>query len=211
MDPVSKHKKKLEDVISYFDDKVIQHGATVMGLDYNSKKAQKIRFDQLLKLIDPFKPFSINDYACGFGSLAFYMKKLGYQFTYSGFDISTAMIDAAHKQNPKGSDWIFTTNLADLRPADYTIACGIFNLRFKTKDKNWRTYILETIKNFAELSTKGFAFNMLTTYSDAEKMRPDLYYGDPTFFFDHCKRMYSRNVALLHDYELYDFTILVRL
>ena len=52
---------------------------------------------------------------------------------------------------------------------------------------------------------------MLTTYSDAEKMRPDLYYGDPTFFFDHCKRNYSRNVALLHDYELYDFTILVRL
>jgi hypothetical protein len=84
-------------------------------------------------------------------------------------------------------------------------------LRLTTKDENWRAYILETIKNFADLSTKGFAFNMLTLYSDAEKMRPDLYYGDPTFFFDHCKRNYSRNVALLHDYELYDFTILVRL
>ena len=28
---------------------------------------------------------------------------------------------------------------------------------------------------------------MLTSYSDADKMRPDLYYGDPAFFFDHCQ------------------------
>jgi hypothetical protein len=28
--------------------------------------------------------------------------------------------------------------------------------------------------------------------------------------FDLCKRRYSRNVALLHDYEIYEFTILVR-
>jgi SAM-dependent methyltransferase len=211
MDPINRHKRKLGDVISYFDDKVTQHGATAKGLDYNSEKAQEVRFDQLLKLVDPRKPFSVNDYGCGFGSLAFYMRRLGYQFTYSGFDISTAMIDAAHEQNPKGSGWVFTTNLADLKPADYTIACGIFNLRFKTGDEEWLTYILETIENFAELSTKGFAFNMLTMYSDPDKMRPDLYYGDPAFFFDHCKRKYSRNVALLHDYELYDFTILVRL
>jgi hypothetical protein len=28
--------------------------------------------------------------------------------------------------------------------------------------------------------------------------------------FDICKRKFSRNVALLHDYGLYEFTILVR-
>ena len=60
------------------------------------------------------------------------------------------------------------------------------------------------------LGTKGFAFNMLTSYSDADKMRDDLYYGDPCELFDHCKRSYSRNVALLHDYGLYEFTMLVR-
>jgi hypothetical protein len=52
---------------------------------------------------------------------------------------------------------------------------------------------------------------MLTIYSDQEKMRPDLYYGDPSWFFDHCKRRFSRNVALLHDYELYDWTMAVKL
>jgi hypothetical protein len=57
---------------------------------------------------------------------------------------------------------------------------------------------------------KGFAFNCLTTYSDPERLRDDLYYGDPCYYFDLCKRLYSRHVALLHDYGLWEFTIIVR-
>jgi len=41
-------------------------------------------------------------------------------------------------------------------------------------------------------------------------MRDYLYYGDPCFYFDLCKRSYSRQVALMHDYGLYEFTLLVR-
>jgi hypothetical protein len=66
------------------------------------------------------------------------------------------------------------------------------------------------LHHFNELSRKGFASNFLTGYSDAEKMRADLYYADPLSLFDYCKRNFSKNVALLHDYRLYDFTILVR-
>jgi hypothetical protein len=51
---------------------------------------------------------------------------------------------------------------------------------------------------------------MLTSYSDPDRMRSDLYYGDPCLFFDHCKRTYSKQVALLHDYGLYEFTVIVR-
>jgi hypothetical protein len=41
-------------------------------------------------------------------------------------------------------------------------------------------------------------------------MRDDLYYADPLFLFDYCKRNFAKNVALLHDYRIYDFTIIVR-
>ena len=51
---------------------------------------------------------------------------------------------------------------------------------------------------------------MLTSYSDADKKRDELHYADPCAIFDLCKRKYSRNVALYHDYSLYDFTIVVR-
>ena len=74
----------------------------------------------------------------------------------------------------------------------------------------WIKIIIECLHRMDERSKKGFSFNMLTKYSDADKMRPDLYYGDPLFFFDYCKQNFSRNVSLLHDYNLYDFTILVR-
>jgi hypothetical protein len=70
---------------------------------------------------------------------------------------------------------------------------------------------MDAIDRMASLSRRGFAFNMLTSYSDPARMRDDLYYGDPCRMFDLCKRKYSRNVALLHDYGIYDFTILVRL
>jgi hypothetical protein len=77
--------------------------------------------------------------------------------------------------------------------------------------EDWRAHVLTTLATIARISARGFAFNMLTAYSDRDKMRDDLYYGDPCFFFDHCKRQYSRNVALLHDYGLYEFTTIVQL
>lgn len=210
MDPSKKHKKMLGEVVEFFDSKIKAYGPTAKGLDFNSDQAQKIRFDQLLKVIEPGGFFSVNDYGCGFGSLAKYMQELGYQFEYTGFDISPAMIDQAHAVNSQESNWIFGTELEILKPADYTLASGIFNLRFRASDDDWKKFIVETIHNIADLSKKGFAFNMLTIYSDPDKMRSDLYYGDPLFFFDYCKRNFSRNVALLHDYGLYDFTIVVR-
>jgi hypothetical protein len=68
----------------------------------------------------------------------------------------------------------------------------------------------ETLDALDRTSRSGFAFNCLTSYSDADKMRDYLYYADPCALFDLCKKRYSRNVAILHDYDLYEFTILVR-
>ena len=59
-------------------------------------------------------------------------------------------------------------------------------------------------------SRLGFAFNSLSSYSDPAKMRDYLYYADPCSLFYVFKRRYSNLVALLHDYGLYEFTIIVR-
>jgi hypothetical protein len=76
--------------------------------------------------------------------------------------------------------------------------------------EEWRAYVLETIGSLDALSTRGFAFNMLSTYSDPEKRRDDLFYADPCEMFDLCKRRFATRVALLHDYRLFEFTVLVR-
>jgi hypothetical protein len=89
------------------------------------------------------------------------------------------------------------------------VASGIFNVKLDTPEPEWREYVLETLGEFKELSRKAFAFNALTNYSDPEFMRPDLYYANPLELFDYCRKNLSRKVALLHDYPLYEFTIVV--
>jgi hypothetical protein len=98
-----------------------------------------------------------------------------------------------------------------LEPADYAVASGVFNVKQDADEETWRAYIWETVADLAALGTRGFAFNALTSYSDVDKRRADLYYADPLEAFDRCKRTYSRFVTLLHDYPLYEFTIIVRL
>ena len=95
-------------------------------------------------------------------------------------------------------------------PADYSVASGQFNVRLQHSADAWHAYVVDTLDLLHECSRLGFAFNCLTSYSDPERMRADLHYADPCALFDLCKRRYSRKVALLHDYELYEFTMLVR-
>ena len=58
-------------------------------------------------------------------------------------------------------------------------------------------------------STVAMSATFLTSYSDKDRMRDDLYYPDPAEMFAFAKSL-SRNVAVLHDYNLYDFTVIIR-
>ena len=104
----------------------------------------------------------------------------------------------------------FVGKAQDLSEADYTIASGIFNVKLQASSTEWEKYVLRTLEKISSLSKRGFAFNVLTKYSDTDLQRPDLYYADPLFLFDYCKTTFSRFVSLLHDYPLYEFTLLIR-
>ena len=200
----------LDNVRRYYGEKVRTHGATARGVDWNSSDSQRLRFEQLLKLAGGSRRFSVNDYGCGYGALADYLRDEGYSFRYRGFDISPQMIAEAGELHPATEEVAFVGEERALGVADYTVASGIFNVKLQVPAAEWEAYVLETLGAIDGLSRRGFAFNLLTNYSDAEFMRPDLYYADPLFYFDLCKRKFSRFVSLLHDYPLYEFTLLVR-
>jgi SAM-dependent methyltransferase len=200
----------LRTVNAYYSARVREHGPTPRGVDWNSAESQQLRFEQLLRVRSDDAPFSIVDYGCGYGALVDYLDAAGATFRYVGFDISQEMTGIACARYDGRADVRFTSAETDLAPADYCVASGIFNVRLDTPDQVWLGYILSTIERIDRLGRRGFALNALTSYSDAEKMRPDLYYADPLLLFDHCKRRYSRQVALLHDYPLYEFSLLVR-
>jgi SAM-dependent methyltransferase len=198
------------DIQKYFSEKFSSFGPTPMGLDWNSEDSQVVRFDQISKIIDPSIRYSIIDYGCGYGAFYDYLASKGHQFEFFGYDIVNEMIETGRQIHQGATNFNLTSIRDDLETADYVVESGIFNIKLNTDDHEWTEHVKNTLDQFNQLSRKGFAFNMLTKYSDKEFMRDDLYYADPCFYFDLCKTNYSKNVALLHDYQIYDFTILVR-
>jgi SAM-dependent methyltransferase len=204
------HTAFLKQAAQYYADKVTTHGPTPAGVDWNSEDSQLLRFDRLLQICEANTGFSLNDFGCGYGALLGYLHANGWSTEYRGFDISAEMLVAARGQFGGVANASFFADLAALRQADYTVASGIFNVKQDADPGEWTNYIVDQLHAIDRLSARGFAFNMLTSYSDSERMRPSLYYGDPRYFFDFCKRTFSRHVYLLHDYGLYEFTIGVR-
>ena len=202
----------MNQIRSYFAGKLEQHGATPRGVDWNSTDSQETRFSQLAKVINhPGNSFSLLDFGSGFGSFYDYLisRKAAIK-KYVGFDIVEGMVVKGRQMHSATTGVEFFSKDEDLRCCDYVVASGIFNIKLDTPQDDWTEYVIKTLSRMNELATRGFSFNLLTSYSDAEFMRPDLYYADPGLIFDVCKRSFAKNVAILHDYGLYDFTVIVR-
>ena len=198
-------------VATYYEGKLTAHGPTPAGVDWNSEASQTLRFRHLLRIIDRDEPpDTINDFGCGYGALADYLAATHPGWAYRGFDASPRMIETAQRVHAGNADRFFTDDRASLAKARYTVASGIFNVKLDFPDEEWTQYMVATLDALAALSSGGFAFNVLTAYADPAHRRSDLYYADPHALFAHCRSQYSPRIALLHDYPLFEFTILVR-
>lgn len=201
----------LGEVATYYAEKLAAHGETAKGVDWNGEESQNLRFDQLRKIVsNQGVPHSLVDLGCGYGALYEYLHSQGHDLIYLGVDVSADMIQAAQQRYLEAKSAHFLQGSQPDQIADYAVASGIFNVRLGRGDDEWYEYLTQTLDVLDRSSQAGFAFNCLTSYSDEDKKRDYLYYADPCRLFDLCKRRYSKQVALLHDYGLYEFTILVR-
>lgn len=203
-------KEILSQVEKYYTEKIKTFGPSPAGVDWNSEQSQFARFIQLAKIIsENHRGFSLLDFGCGYGSFYHFLVKYYEDFSYYGFDISEEMIAQARKMTSLKNPFLFTSP-DEMAEYDYSVASGIFNVKQTVNNEDWSKYIEETVVKLNAISKKGFSFNMLTSYSDEDKKKDYLYYADPLQMFDFCKKHFSRNISLLHDYELYEFTIIVR-
>ena len=200
----------LQQVADYYDGKIRDHGQTPRGVDWNGAEGQIQRFVQLARVLPDAGRFSVNDLGCGYGAFYEHLRDGGHDVTYHGIDIAPEMIKAASERFRDNRAVRFLCANTPDQPADFTVASGIFNVRMNRSPDEWSRYVEDTLALMDRFSRTGFAFNCLTSYSDEDKKREDLHYASPTELFDLCKRKYSRHVALLHDYGLYEFTIIVR-
>jgi SAM-dependent methyltransferase len=201
----------LDEVARYYSDKLAEHGETPRGVDWNSEEAQMVRFEQLCKIVDAKSDaFSVNDLGCGYGALLEYLVPRYSLSSYLGVDVSEDMVSSARVRHQACSRARFEVGAKPKTKATYGVASGIFNVRLGRTNPEWLDYVKATLETLNHTSERGFAFNCTTSYSDEDKKRDYLFYADPCHLFDFCKRRFSRQVALLHDYGLYEFTILVR-
>lgn len=203
----------LQTVGKYYADRIDRFGPTPRGVDWNSAESQELRFNRLLELVTPAQCIaspSILDVGCGYGALLDYMRQRSLQLEYHGFDISEPMVATARARHAGVDGAVFTSDARTLRPATYAVASGIFNVKLSYTLEEWREYVLDTLAALDGWSTAGFAFNMLSTQSDPYLRRDDLFYADPRELFDLCTQRFSPRVALLHDYPLFEFTVIVR-
>ncbi len=200
----------IEAVIDYYEGKLQSFGTTPRGVDWKDESSQTKRFEQLaraLGLAERRDPFTLIDFGCGYGALLQYLRGLGAAVTYIGYDRSARMIAEARATN---ADAMFTTDWDSVPRADYVVASGVFNVRLDTPPDEWHAYVIRTLEAIDAKAAEGWAVNFLTVYADEDRRRGDLHYADPAVLFDWCKRSVSKWVSLLHDYDLYEFTVGVR-
>ncbi len=201
--------KSLILVEELYTNNLKEYGITSTSVGWPNPEDHRLRFDKLLGSFDLKTPFSLNDLGCGYGAVLNYFNENRLPVEhYYGYDISQEMLDSLVPSNY--SDIIIerfcSPNLSTC--ADFSIASGIFNVKFEESEEDWLKHILQTLSCLNEFSSRGFSFNLLTSYVDFK--RDHLYYGDPLFFFDYCKKNFSNYVTLLHDYKLWEWTVVVK-
>lgn len=196
----------------YYSGKALEFGATARGVDWNSPESQALRFEQLLRVLPAGRnPMSLLDFGCGWGALHQHLRQSQPRrsLSYTGYDISPAQLAHARRLF-RGPHARFVSSLPKGARFDFAVASGVFNVRQDIGTRRWEAYVLDTLDELAARARHGFAFNMLTAHSDRDRMRRNLYYADPGRMLNHCIRRFSRHTALLHDYGLYEFTLLVK-
>jgi SAM-dependent methyltransferase len=196
----------LSKVSKLYSDNIKAFGIDAKSVGWGTKEKQDLRFEKLMDgVLDRDSAFSINELGCGYGELIKFCEAQKIQISeYFGYDLSVEMINAAKKYIGAPNVKLFQSGTIHTK-ADYTIASGIFNVKFNEDKENWEAYVLDTITHMYDNSEKGISFNFLTKYVDWEK--DDLFYQDPMEIFDFCKKNLSEKVNLIHDYDLYEFTI----
>lgn len=205
-----RHLPIIEDIATYYSARLAEHGPTPRGVDWNSQQSQELRHLQFLRLLNAKPDASVIDLGCGYGDFFRYLHTCGHRGDYIGYDVAPSMIDAAIKLHGEAQCRRWNVGTQPREQADFAVASGIFNVKGAFDDETWRDHVRGTIDVLAKAGRLGFAFNILSLASDPARRRPDLFYADPVEMLSECITRYGRLVALLQDYGLYEFTVIVR-
>lgn len=192
-------------VLGHYEGRLRRFGPTARGMDWKDEASQELRFAVLCD-VGELTGRSVAEVGCGAGHLVDFLGRRGIRADYRGFDLSSAMIDAARARHPE----VRFERLDLLRqplpePFDYVLCSGLFHVKLERSDEEWRDFVRAMLERMYQGCRRGIAFNLMTDQVDFRE--PNLYYCPPAEMLEFCRRELSRFVTLRSDYPLYEYTV----
>lgn len=183
-----------------------QCGVNALGAGWSSAESQELRFSMLTRAagLRNGDAITVNDLGCGYGALYDHLVRSGIGVVaYNGYDISRHMVSAARARLPAARVHLEQSAFVS-RTADFSFLSGPLNLK-TSGDAEWKLYARKVVRDLAEHSHLGLAFNMMST--KVTYRVDDLFYADPAEWLHWCRSEISSSLELYEDYPLYEWTI----
>lgn len=203
----------LAPVARIYGRRLDQCGATAKGVFWRGEEWQELRFERLACIFEPSDAskggITINDFGCGYGAFFDFLadQPVMSDSNYYGYDIVQEMIAACRDRitDPRAK---FIRKMWATKTADYSFACGTYNMHGNANEDDWRGYVEDSLKQLWGKTNKAMAFNMLRRNSDDQY--PGLYYIDPEDMRQFLIKNFSDNVEVFDETPLPDVTFFVR-
>ncbi len=183
-----------------------QYGYDPRTLGWNAG-SQRVRFEAVLEgLRDEDYP-SVLDVGCGFGDLLAFLRARGWHGRYTGIDLVPELIDEARRRHADDADASFAcSEIAAIDPEQASamaVAIGIFNHRLH---RNNMEFVRDMIAAMWASSTEVVVCDFLSTTSEPDRRREDLFYADPGVILA-VAHVHSRRAILHHAYMPFEFQV----
>ena len=119
---------KLDRLAEHYNSLAREYGYSHHAVQQSSSETQNKRFKVLLEGFPGFRNKKILDFGCGSGHFYEFLKSVGFEGEYVGYDISEQQIKVARKTHPKARFEllnIFENPIEEL--FDLVFISGVFN------------------------------------------------------------------------------------
>lgn len=196
-------EKSKKDIDTFYSELLHKHGDSTAALAYKNSDNQEKRFALMADLGPVLKQGSVLDIGCGLGHFCQYLRKFGWEGSYTGVDISQDIITAAKRRLPE-DNFICTDILTEEFNKQYDyVFCGA-TIQHRPKYSNPEEYLKQMVRKMFSLTKVALAFDIFSArvdYMDKEKL-----YMEPASLLNFCYTLSGR-VVLRNDARPYEIMI----
>jgi SAM-dependent methyltransferase len=169
------------------------------------------RCDAMFRAVDGRNSFTVLDVGCGPGyAIPFLEGKFGAAFSgYLGVDVSEMLISAARARWPR-YEFAVRDIVADPLPElsyDHVVLNGVITAKFNLPYTEMEQFAMTLLSAAWQSAKVCLSFNVMNTHVDWQ--RDDLFHWPMDSAAAFCVKHLCRNINVLADYGLYEYTVQV--